>query len=78
VNPVGTLSLKEPQCGKHPWAQMLEVDCSKCGGQGEVERDDGYGPDEEWIICWLCKGNGNAPWLECQGCLEEFYDTENM
>lgn len=59
------------QCKKHPYADMVHVECQTCRGWGEVEWDDGLCTIEEMTTCWRCKGTGEAPWLECQMCVDE-------
>lgn len=59
------------QCKKHPFADMVSVDCHTCGGSGEKEWDDDACSSQEMITCWRCNGSGESPFLECLWCLDD-------
>ena len=65
------------QCKKHPFADMVSVDCITCNGTGEVEWDDDACSTQEMISCWRCNGKGEASWKECQWCMDEAADAES-
>lgn len=62
------------KCARHPISDLVAVDCQRCGGTGEVDADDFCSYETE--TCWSCKGTGEAPWLECQWCMDEAADRE--
>lgn len=68
---------KEAKCSKHPFSDMVQVDCLTCHGSGEVEWDDDACSIPEMTTCWRCKGTGEADWLECQWCMDDAADAEN-
>lgn len=63
------------KCAKHPFSDMVSVNCFACHGEGEVEWDDD-GSSGEFTACWRCKGTGESNWLECQWCMDEAADAE--
>lgn len=45
-----------PECAKE--ADDLRLDCSRCGGSGEIEWDDGACSISSMIECYSCGGTG--------------------
>ena len=36
-------------------------DCTRCHGDGEIEKDDDYGLGvSRFVTCWLCHGTGES------------------
>lgn len=68
--------LKKDICEKHK-SKLVYVDCSRCGGHGEIEDYDSFcsGAME---TCYACNGTGNSPWLECEDCRMENEDYESV
>lgn len=64
-----------PICKTHK-SRKVHVDCTRCGGEGEIEDYDSFctGAME---TCYQCNGTGIAPWLECEDCIMESIENAN-
>lgn len=67
--------MNEPTlCKTHGIPKDVQLDCSRCGGSGEIEDDDPAFVRRRMVRCYACGGSGLEPWPECEICLDEEYE----
>lgn len=64
-------------CSQHH-IRMQRPECGRCHGEGAIEDDDDFMSFRPNIVtCWRCHGSGEAPWFECELCVQDAQDQED-